>query len=104
MALTTAQDLATLHSWNFLTDYPRHRAAFLDVAKAAYRALRTFSGAPPSGPIDLEAPLAAALQVTHVFKTLCAAKPHARPSLYPVFASALARYILDREWSEVTSP
>lgn len=104
MALTTATDLATLSSWNLFRDYQRNKAAFVAVGRVVYRTLVTYGGVPPRGPIDLEQPLAAALRVTLIFKMVCAAKPHARPSLYVVFSLALARYILDNEWAVVTSP
>lgn len=104
MALTTAQDLATLHSWNLLNDYQRNKAAFVTVAKVVYQTLVTYGGVPPRGPIDVEQPLAAALRVTNIFNMVCAAKLHARPSLYAIFALALARHILDNEWGHVINP
>jgi hypothetical protein len=104
MALTTAQDLATLQSWNLLNDYQRNKAAFIAVAKVVYQTLVNYGGAPPQGPIDIEQPLAAALRVTTIFHRVCAAKRHARPSLYAIFARALARYILDTEWGRIINP
>ncbi len=104
MALTTAQDLAILSSWNLLTDYMNNKANFVSVGKIVYQALTAHGGSPPSGPSDVEQPLTLALQVTSVFKRICLAKPHAAASLYSVFALSLARYILDNEWTAVTQP
>jgi len=104
MALTTAQDLATLNSWSLLTDYTSNKTEFVAVGKIVYQALTGHGGSPPSGPNDLEQPLTLALQVTNIFKMVCTAKQHARPILYDLFALSLARYILDNEWTEVTKP
>jgi hypothetical protein len=104
MGLTTAQDLAILSSWTLLRSYQRNKASLLAVGKSTYRALRIHSGGPPPSPINIEQPLEAALRVSNVFKAICASKAHANPSLHPVFALAMARYILDYEWQAVISP
>jgi hypothetical protein len=104
MGLTTALDLATLGSWNLLTDFTGNQQTFIAVGKLVYQALRAYSPHVSLSPADLERPLAAALQVNTVFKTVCAAKRHASPSLYGVFATALARYIIDCEWQTVMRP
>ena len=104
MALTTALDLATLGSWNLLTDYGTNKAVFIAVGKAIYQAITTYNQGSPIGLVDLERPLAAALRVNNIFKTICASKWHANPSLHAVFALALARYIIDYEWQNITSP
>lgn len=104
MALTTAQDLLTLSSWNWLRDYSKNRQAFIDIGKIVYQSLTAYSPSYPSGPNVLEPPLTAALRVANIFRILCQSRPFARPSLYPCFASALARYILDNEWAEITHP
>jgi hypothetical protein len=104
MGLTTALDLATLGSWNLLTDFVGNKSTFIAVGQVVYQALRTYSPNIPIGPMDLERPLAAALQATVVFKTICASKRHASPALYGFFASALARYIIDCEWQTVMRP
>jgi hypothetical protein len=104
MGLTTAQDLATLSSWSLLRSYRRNRIALLAVGKAIYQALVTHGGGSPPNAIDMEQPLAAALRVDNVFKAICASKGHANTSLHAVFALAMARYILDFEWQDVTGP
>jgi hypothetical protein len=104
MGLTTAQDLATLRSWSLLRNYQRNKVPLLAVGKAIYQAITIHGGGAPPGAIDLERPLTAALRVDNVFKAICASKGHANPSLHPVFALAMARYILDFEWQAVTSP
>ena len=100
-AFTTALDLATLNHWQLLPRYTRNKTEFVAVGKIVYQALTAYGG-PPSGPIDLEQSLALALQVSNVFKNAC--PNHVPPILYPVFALALARYILDNEWIAVSHP
>lgn len=104
MALTTANDLAMLTGWNLLTNYRKNKQSFVNVGKIVYQALNAYSANPPSGPNDVELPLTKALQSANVFKTVCAAKHHARSSYYPTFASALARHMLDNEWTDITQP
>jgi hypothetical protein len=104
MGLTTALDLATFGSWNLVTDFTGNKATFIAVGQAVYQALRVFSQNVSISPMDLERPLAAALQTNMVFKTVCAAKRHAWAALYGSFASALARYLIDCEWQAVTRP
>jgi hypothetical protein len=105
MPLTTALELATLSSWNWLRDYRgRNKTVFIEAAKIVYQSLALYSGGPPSGPDALEQSLVAALMVLNVFKILCQRKRHANPFLYPVFALALAHYILDNEWQTIIQP
>ena len=103
MAFTTATDLQTLKSRSFLTDYMKNRTKFIEVGKIVYQALLNHGGTVPAE-ADMERPLAVALQSTTLFNTLCAAKPHANPVFYPTFAYALARYILDDSWNEISTP
>jgi hypothetical protein len=104
MGLTTAQDLATLHSWSLFRSYRRNKMALLAVGKVTYQILKTHDGGSPPSATDMERPFAAALQVDNVFKAICGSKGHANPSLHASFALAMARYILDVEWPAVTSP
>ena len=103
MALTTASNWNTLNGRSFLTDYTAYKTELVEVGKIAYQALSTFGGSPPSE-ADMERPLATALQSTTLFNNLCAAKPHASPMHYPAFAEALARYMLDNDWGDISSP
>jgi hypothetical protein len=106
--MISAQDLAILQSWSFLADYTRNRArardACLDVAKAVYQALRTHNQGAPIVPNGFVRPLAAALRANVSFQAMCQARGHASPSLHPVFALAMAQYIVDFEWNQITSP
>ena len=106
MPLTSALDLATLNSWSWIRDYAktRNKTAFIQLGKIVYQVLVNHGGSPPSGPSDVEQSLVAALRISNVFKILCGAKPHANPALYPTFASALARYILDSAWHVIIQP
>ena len=106
MPLTTAVDLANLHSWSWIRDYTRRRnkTAFIQVGKIVYQTLVSHGGSPPTGPNVVEQPLTTALRVSNVFKILCSTKAHANPALYPTFASLLAKYILDNEWHEIIRP
>jgi hypothetical protein len=103
MALTTATDLVTLSSRSFLTDYANNKQAFVGVGKIVYQALQTHGGSAP-GQTNLEQPLGVALQSATVFKTVCHAKPHASQVFYPTYAFALARYMIDNDWSDITTP
>jgi hypothetical protein len=104
VGLTTALDLATLSSLNWLIDYANNKTAFNAVGKVVYQVLMSHSGSAPTGPHMLEQPLMVALQVNNTFKAVCASKAHINPIMYPTFALALARYILDNEWTDITSP
>jgi hypothetical protein len=86
------------------TDYQGNTGPLVAVGNAVYQALRTFSQGHTISPLDLERPLVAALQVSAVFKMVCATKRHAQPALYAVFALALARYLIDYEWHNITRP
>jgi hypothetical protein len=81
----------------------RNKQRFVGVGKIVYQALLTYGQSTP-GQVDVEKPLGVALQSAAVFKVVCAAKRHANPVFYPTFASALARYIIDNDWSDITSP
>ena len=102
MAFTTATDLQTLKSRSFLTDYMNNRSKFVKVGEIVYQNLLKHGGTIPVAS-DMERPLALALQGTTLFSTLCAAKPHARPAFYPIFAEALARYMLDDAWGAIST-
>ena len=104
MALTTAADLLTLSSRSFLTDYTTNKNLFIAVGKIVYQTLLTFGGNPGPTPVDMEQPLEVALRSTSVFKTVCAAKLHANPVFYPIFARALARYMMDNDWGDIITP
>lgn len=101
MALLTSQDLAILSTWSFLRDYARNRDAFLEVGRMAYRILDSLVG-PPHNPSDMELALTQGLWATRIFQILCQSKAHATFPLHSVFALALARYMLDNEWTEIT--
>jgi hypothetical protein len=93
-------DVAILESWSILKDYGSNKEKLLEVAKPVYRTLQYF-GAPT--PQEMEPFLIEALLAADVFKAICASKRHANPALYPVFAQALARHILQDEWNTITS-
>ena len=102
MAFTT-QDRLTLQTRSFLKDYGNNNSQFIEVGKIVYQTLLTYGGTAPVAS-DVERPLAIALQSTTLFKTLCAAKPHANPKFYPAFAEALARYMLYDAWHVIRTP
>jgi hypothetical protein len=106
MALTTPQDITTLDSWSWLRDYAANKTAFIDLARIIYQLFAKYAAnpRPPLGPDDLEEPLTMAIRTSNIFKLLCVAKPHARPSLHAVFARLLAKYIIDCDWVTITRP
>lgn len=92
-------DEAILESWSILKDYGFNREELLISARAVYRTLFFFLGEVSQQ--GMEPFLMDALLVTSVFRTICVSKRHANPALYPVFAGALARYILQHEWDHI---
>ena len=100
MPLATTQDIALLTGWNLLSAYVNNKAALVAVGNAVYQALNTYVS--PLVANDVERPLIAALLTNTVFRGICFSKQHARPSLHPAFAGALARYMLDTEWTAIT--
>jgi hypothetical protein len=105
VALLTSQDLAVLNGWDLLRAYKNNRAAFLSVGKLAYQGLVGVGmGLPPPGPREVEPLLTTALQTARFFKAICYSRKYASPSLHPTFALALARYMLDNEWADISSP
>lgn len=103
MALTTPTDLITLSSRNFLVDYAANRLDFVAAGKIVYQNLLTHGGIAPA-PADVENPLGVFIQGLAVFNVICAAKQYLNPAFYPTFAFALARYIIDNEWNDITAP
>ena len=103
MALTTALDWNRLNDRSFLTDYTAYKTELVDVGKLLYQALSPHGGSAPTA-VDMEGPLAAALENATIFRKICAAKLHAHPMHYPAFAESLARYMLDNDWNDISSP
>lgn len=100
MALLTNQDHQTLSSWNFLTDYRNNRADLLDIARSVFRTVKLIYNSTPLV-VDCEDALTASLLGTSLFTDILKRKRHAGPHLYPAFASAMARYLLDNDWSDI---
>lgn len=103
MALTTAQDQQTLSSWNLSTDYQNHRKELIEVARIVYRTISSILNGQPQ-PIDCEDALTDALLGTTIFAGILARKRHAAPSLHLPFARAMARHLLDTDWSDIIKP
>ena len=93
-------DRAILESWSIVRDYARNRDQLLTLGRAVYRTLQFFGEIAPR---DVEPFLIDALLRAGVFKAVCASKRHANPALYPAFAAALARYMLQYEWDNITT-
>jgi hypothetical protein len=91
-------EVAILESWSILNDYGYNRGELLAAARAVYRTAQ-YVGEPTTQ--EMEPLLIEALLVSGVFKTICASKRHANPALYPVFARALARHMLQSEWDVI---
>jgi hypothetical protein len=106
MALTTTADLGLLTIWGWLRAYHRNRSEFIEIAKIVFRTMNAMSGNPPQLPIDVEPMLADALLCTTLFKKLCVVRRRsfADSRLYPDFALALSRYILDNDWAAIIQP
>lgn len=103
MPLSTSTDHQTLSSWSFIVDYGNHRYQLVDVARIVHRTVSALLGASPTE-ADCEDSLARSLMATRVFASILARKHHARPVLHLVFAKAMARYILDNDWSDIIRP
>lgn len=104
MPLTTSVDIAILKSWNLHRDYLNNKQTFIDVGRIVYQTLTKHSVAAPHGPHEMEDPLLYALIAYSPFKILCHSKRHASPTFHIAFARALARYMLDNEWSNIIAP
>lgn len=105
MALLTAQDATTFQSWGFPAELKKHRQAFIDTARAVHRALEPVCNPSAPQPADCEPSLAGALLATSYFTSILqgGGRKLARPSIYPIFARIVARYVLDSFWNEIVA-
>lgn len=104
MALCTAVDMQNLNGRKVLTGYFRWKSEFVDVGKLVYKALSATS-VPPQGNADLEGPLTDVLLCSKVFiRVITTYNQHTPGIQYPGLAAALARYMLDAAWNDISSP
>ena len=103
MAEQVVQDKRTLCDYNLLTHYRYNREVYIDVAKAVYYGLLSYSRRRPATPDELVPHVQAAIERTRVFQAKCATVRHSRPSLFPAFAKVLARYMLHHEWGLISA-
>ena len=97
-------ELATLQYFSFTGDYGRYRMNLIDVGRQIYQAYRVLLR-PGHEQEDMEQPLSAGLLYSNVFRRSMSLKIRAyQPrSLYPGFALLLAKYVIDRDWTEITN-
>ena len=101
MGISTAQDRSNLGSQNLYSDYQKHTADLVAVAKIVYAALLALTGSPQ--PNDLEPSLTFALFRSGRFARMIRSRPHIHPSLHMPYAAALARVLLDDQWPSISN-
>lgn len=102
MGLTTGQDSTILQSYSFGSFYQGNRGALVNTARTVYQQYTTRNKGSTVAPTDLVPHLTLALRGMHIFQKICNAKRFVNPSVHPVFARALARYLLDQDWISIT--
>ena len=96
MNLVTSEDDEILEAWNLKRFYQNNTSALIEIARIVRNVLDAMGA--PTDAANLEPHLTIALQAINIFKSICAYEaPFVAPSVYPVFARALARYILDQK-------
>jgi hypothetical protein len=100
MALLTPLDSKTLQNWGLDKDYRYSRLALIQVARIVYQAILGSLNVHPT-PFDCEGGLARALIISTEFNRILNRQWHAPPILWPTFAIAMARLLLDNDWLEI---
>jgi hypothetical protein len=104
MAFLTATDDQLLKSWNFYADSANDTQFFIDVGKAAYKSMM-YHGKHPPQPGQLVAIFRISLLASQKFANyMNTKKSHMLPAIWPVFATAVVRYMLDNQWGAISGP
>jgi hypothetical protein len=103
MPLLTAQDDRLLQSWSFYSDPPHYEQDLIQFLKIVYQTMAAQTKIPPS-----EAQCARIMVTTMLADQLFAnymnaCKTHMLTAVWPKFATAVVRYLLDKNWWEIRS-
>lgn len=96
------KDEALLKSWNFLNKYHELRPKLIALAKGVYIVLKSLLGDKIS-PQDCGAPFIDVLNQDSDWQKVLGNKVYARPVLHKTFTESMARYVLEKEWSDISS-
>jgi hypothetical protein len=102
MAILGASHLQVLLYWRLLDAYKNWRGDLVEVAKIAYRVLAKTTGQSPDRSDCVDA-VTVALLGSKRFKGILASHRHLRVSVHVPLAEAMARYLLDQDWTEIIS-
>lgn len=94
--------IQNLETWGIRQQLDRDIAAYRNLARMLYKSSKERAGLEPK-PKDLAELLAVELLKDTKFLHILHRSPYTRTSMYPVFASAAARYLIDRLWPEITA-
>jgi hypothetical protein len=104
MSLLTAFDHQLLQSWNFYLDYPAYQPLFLQFARVTYKSMANHGMYPPQ-PAQLERMFRSSLLASQAFANyMNAKKSHMLSGIWPAFALAVVRFVIDNEWQNIIRP
>ena len=90
----------TLKSWNFISNFNKWRTDLIGLACLACTLARKALSKQPS-PSDCLPILERLLEDSVVWQGILNSKRHAKPSMRPIFTSAMASYLLSEYWGDV---
>ena len=101
MPLLTANDDHLLRSWNFYKDPASYGQDFVRFLQIVYRTMAAQAKNPPNeGQCEpIMVPTLLADQVFANYMNNC--KAHMLTAVWPKFARAVVRYLLDKEWPAI---
>ena len=95
-------DEIALDSWGFLKDYRRHQRELVKLADDVYRIICDMKRRAPS--IDDCYDIYWKFLNRHsLYKKMVSRKAHLHPIFYEHFAQLLARYVLNKHWTSISS-
>lgn len=95
-------DEITLDSWGFLKDYWRHRRELVKIAEDVYSIICDMLGRAPNK-YDCYTIYWKTLNRHSLYKKMVNRKAHLHPIFYEHFAQLLAKYVLDKHWTSISS-
>jgi hypothetical protein len=101
MALATTQDRQSLQSQNLFSDYQNNKTHFVDLAKVVYTAIEGKMGSAPNETDILTGLVKTIRERSITFAAMLKRRPFMNTSLYGAYADALARVLLDDEWTVI---
>jgi hypothetical protein len=102
MDLLRDTDRKFLARWQLLADYLKYRLELIQISKAAYKAVEKLQVKPEKE--DCLDAVIEELLLSKRFDAILASRQHVRYGMYRVFADAMARHLLDKDWAHIQSP